>query len=65
MTSAARAGAAVEMEARGRLERVELRYCQRCGALGINRTADLQDANARGCAACREALRWLLPEVRR
>lgn len=65
MTSAARAGAAVEIEARGSLERVQLRYCQRCGALGIDRTADPADANAHGCAACREALRWLLPEVRR
>lgn len=64
MTSAARAGAAVEMEARGSLERVQLRYCQRCGALGIDRTTDPEDA-AYGCAACREALRWLLPEVRR
>ncbi len=64
MTSAAKTEAA-EMEARGVLERVELRYCQRCGALGIDRTADPEDANARGCAACRQALRWLLPEVRR
>ena len=65
MTSAAKTEAA-EMQAKGVLERVRLRYCQRCGALGIDRTAaEQKEANTRGCAACRQALRWLLPEVRR
>lgn len=64
MTSAAKTEAA-EINARSVLERVELRYCRRCGALGIDRTTDHEDAGARGCAACRRALQWLLPEVRR
>lgn len=64
MTSVARSEA-TEVQATG-VERVELRYCQRCGALGIDRTAAAhEEANTRGCAACRQALQWLLPEVRR
>jgi hypothetical protein len=45
---------------------VRLKYCERCGALGIQpvRAGGGADATPPGyCAACREALRWLAGEV--
>jgi hypothetical protein len=61
------AGAVVGDGAAGaHFEAVRLKYCERCGALGIQpvRAGGGADATPPGhCNACREALRWLAGEV--
>lgn len=49
-------------------QRMELKYCERCGALGIQPAgrAGLEKHPAEAaCAACRESLQWLTGGVRR
>jgi hypothetical protein len=49
-------------------QRMELKYCERCGALGIQpaRRAGLEQNSAKAaCVACRESLQWLTEGVRR
>ena len=40
-------------------ERVELRYCPRCGVLGVQPW----NGNGEHCAACTEFLRWIRGEA--
>lgn len=51
-----------------RFERVELKYCERCGVLGIQHVQAPIWLDASGkprhCNACKESLRWLVAEVR-
>lgn len=49
-------------------QRMELKYCERCGALGVQpagRAGLQQDAAGMGCGACRESLQWLAGGVQR
>jgi hypothetical protein len=48
-------------------ETVRLKYCERCGALGIQRTGEpgMKAEAEEGCAWCRRSLQWLAMEVRR
>lgn len=49
-------------------QRMELKYCERCGALGIHpaRGASVEHNSAQAaCGACRESLQWLTGGVRR
>lgn len=49
-------------------QRMELKYCERCGALGIQpagRAGLQQEAAGMACAACRESLQWLTGGVQR
>lgn len=48
-------------------QRMQLKYCERCGALGIQPAQmDMNGGPASaGCGACRESLQWLGREVRR
>ncbi len=47
-----------------RFETVRLKYCERCGALGIQSVAQPDSTPPGYCIACRETLRWLAGEVR-
>ena len=42
-------------------ERLELRYCQRCGALGVRQA----NAAAEMCGACARILQWICGEAGR
>ena len=51
-----------------RFQRMELKYCERCGALGIQRAHEpgLEEGTAnQACNACKASLQWLAGEVRR
>ncbi len=49
-------------------QRMELKYCERCGALGVQRAPDSSSLEAAArpgyCKTCEESLRWLTGETR-